>query len=98
MKVIVSLLILLIAAGCVTRSEEYSNYLDSFVGKKKKILVKNFGVPSKAMELDDDEEMLLYHDVKGGFVVGHFMEYRQCKTQFTLKDNVVTDWEWNGDC
>ena len=89
---------MLAATGCVTRSEEYSNYLDSFVGKKKRVLVKSFGVPSQTVEIDDDEEMFLYHDIKGGLAVQNFFEYRQCKTQFTLKNDVVTEWEWDGEC
>jgi hypothetical protein len=101
MRTVWSLLLLLGAVSCVTPAEKYSDYLDSLVGKKKRTLVKSFGVPDKVMELDD-EDIYVYIELKGavgavnGF--GYGIDYIQCKTQFTLKDDVVSDWEWDGHC
>lgn len=97
MKKIIVSLFCLFSVGCISRptTENYEKYLQTLIGTSQADLIKSWGIPTKSYT-SDDMTMLSYDEFGPSILVGQVVIPITCTTTFTLKNGVISSWNWKG--
>lgn len=82
-------------SGCAT-SEGYNRILNTWLDSDKQNLIETWGVPTNTYRLNDHIEYLSYLRTSISSVDGNIYNWK-CETTFTVEDNKITSWKYNGN-
>lgn len=86
---------LIIVSGCAT-SEGYNRILNTWLNSDKQNLIETWGVPTSTYKLNEHVEYISYLKTSISYINGNIYNWK-CETTFTIKDNKVTSWKYNGN-
>lgn len=89
------LLLFLLLSGCAT-SEGYNRMLNTWLDSDKQNLIETWGVPTSTYKLNDHIEYFSYLRTSVSSLDGTVYNLK-CETTFTIKDNKVASWKYNGN-
>ncbi len=88
----------MLITGCISRptTENYEKYLQTLIGTSQADLIKSWGIPTKSYT-SGDTTMLSYDEFGPSILVGQVVIPITCTTTFTLKNGVISSWDWKGN-
>ena len=96
MRKVFSVLMLFLLSGCVTEAG-YQKIVNSWMGSNKLNLIDSWGVPTSSYKVDDSTEYFSYVETSiSSDSYGNIYNYK-CQTTFTITDDVVTSWKYEGN-
>ena len=96
MHKIFCILMILLLSGCATEAG-YQKIVNSWMGSSKHNLIESWGTPTSTYKEDEHTEYFDYIETSiSSDSYGHVYNW-QCKTTFTITDNVITSWRYDGN-
>ncbi len=91
-----ALCLLVLLCGCATEAG-YQKFVGSWKGATKHRLIEGLGTPTNTYKEDEHIEYFDYIDSSISTDGWGRIQSLQCKTTFTLTDNIVTSWRYEGN-
>lgn len=95
MKKLVGWLLMVFLVGCATTAN-YEAKLQSWVGHSESELIASWGPPTNSYR-SGNVTSLSYGGNNGAVFYNGMMIPVSCTTTFTLTNNVITSWAWQGN-
>jgi hypothetical protein len=97
-----NLFLIFLLVSCST-TEKYDEKLNQLIGKKKSVLLAEWGAPDSESKDEHGDQYLTYKyhrgskgiiDQEGGYIS---TKEKYCKTTFVIKNETISDWNHEGN-